>query len=130
LLSISNENGWAVTGSYETCLYCTESNVRQKGVAKPIQTQSRVPCECLFMDVTSIRCGKYWLVVDNATSFTWSFFLTTNIRIRWSYHYCWYSTNRPQKKAPVKYIKSDNTGENKVLEKQCLFMYASRLTTM
>jgi hypothetical protein len=82
LRKTAQENGWKVTGKFETCKDCQLSNANQKGVQKTTSDRSSIPGERLFIDITSIKKksiggNKYWLViVDDATNFTWSIFLT------------------------------------------------------
>ena len=72
LRATAKEKDWILTGKFETCQHCKESNAQQKGVAKSTDTQSTKPGERIFMDITSIRAfsfggKKFWLVlVDDA----------------------------------------------------------------
>jgi hypothetical protein len=122
LRATAKERGWKITGTFETCRECKEANAQQKGVSKTTATKSDIPGERLFIDITSVKHkslgGKqFWLViVDDATSFTWSYFLvkksdTTQAML--SFLNMIYSVG-----VTVKYIRCDNAGENLSLHKE------------
>jgi hypothetical protein len=124
LRKTAEHNGWKVTGRFETCRDCNESNAKQKGVQKTTADRSTTPGERLFMDITSIKKksiggSKFWLlVVDDATNFTWSFFLkqknhAAEAVIGLLLKLLGLGCN-------VKAIRCDNAGENKDLENKCL----------
>lgn len=123
LRATAKDNGWQVTGTFETCRDCHESNAKQKGVAKSTETKSDKPGERLFMDFTSIKSkslggGKFWLVVvDDATNLTWSYFLKKKNKLAKTM-----VSHLLQMKASgtkVKAIRCDNAGENRKLEDEC-----------
>ena len=71
-----------LTGSFQVCRACAEAKARQKNLGKKIKPSGdREPGEFLWMDVSSVSeksygGSKYWLlIVDDATSFSWSHFL-------------------------------------------------------
>jgi hypothetical protein len=120
LRSTAKEKNWKLTGKFETCRFCKESNAQQKGVAKSSDEQCKRPGERLFFDITSIKAysfggKKFWLViVDDATNLTWSFFLkqksdTAETAYTLLKHLNSHSVN-------IKYIRCDNAGENVSLE--------------
>jgi hypothetical protein len=124
LRKTAEHNGWKITGKFETCKDCSESNAKQKGVQKVTADRSVVPGERLFIDITSIKKksiggSKFWLVVvDDATNFTWSFFL------KQKNHAADAVINLLKKLlglgCKVKTIRCDNAGENKDLENKCI----------
>jgi len=81
--------GWKLTGTLEACEDCQMSNAQQKRVSKTTETQSEIPGERLFVDMSSVSKHKslggarVWLAaVDDTFSNTgesasYSFFYTT-----------------------------------------------------
>jgi hypothetical protein len=122
LRATAKERGWKITGTFETCRDCKESNAQQKAVSKTTSVKSTIPGERIFMDITSIKHvslggKKFWLVVvDDATSYTWSYFLAQKNHVAktmLSFLNMLHSLS-----IQTRYIRCDNAGENVSLEKQ------------
>jgi hypothetical protein len=123
LRKIAKEQGWNITGKFETCKDCKESNAKQKNVSKVSDSKSDIPGERLFIDITSIKDksiggSKFWLViVDDATNLTWSMFLKQKNHT--AKHLLPLLLQFRGIELPVKCIRCDNAGENKTLENKC-----------
>ena len=120
LRATAKEKNWKLTGKFETCRHCKESNAQQKGVSRTSNTQSTKPGERLFIDITSIQAHsfggkKFWLVVvDDATNLTWSFFLQQkNATAKEMFTLLKHLHSNG---VIIKYIRCDNAGENVALE--------------
>jgi hypothetical protein len=111
-----------VTGKLETCENCAMGKAKQKNVPKVNENVSTVPGERLYIDISSIKersigGSKFWLLaVDEATHMKWSFFLKSKDQTT--------ATMIPFLKElkakyfkSVKFIRCDNAGENRILEK-------------
>ena len=116
---------WTVTGVFEACTECQISNIKKKGVPKDgTEDKSTTPGERIFLDTTSIKIrsfggSKFWLViVDDATSFTWSIFLKT--KSEQVPRLMTFVRKMKARGTPVKKIRCDNAGENKSLQAACL----------
>ena len=75
----ANHYGWRLTGTLDPCEACQMSNAQQKKVPKSTETQSQVPGERIFVDMStvsehkSLGGAKVWLcAVDDATGCTWN----------------------------------------------------------
>jgi hypothetical protein len=116
--------GWNVTGPMLKCSDCGIGKAKQKSVPKMTQENSKstIAGERLFIDISSINSvsfggSKFWLLIlDDATDFTWSFFLKkkseTSLKVIELIKELKAKNNKV-----VKYIRLDNSGENKDLEK-------------
>ena len=114
---------WELTGKLEPCQDCLESNTRKKAVEKYTESKSHIPGERIFLDGTSIKHrslgGSRFLVVavDDATRHTWGRTLTkkseqNSVIMR-------FLRLMKSRGTPVKFIRLDNAGENKDLQKKC-----------
>ena len=117
--------GIELTGQFGVCENCGRAKSRQKNTSKDTVVRSKVAGERLFIDISSVKGvsiggSKYWLaIVDDFTDMTWSMFLKQKSE----------QVNRiidfirdlkVKLNLSVKYIRCDNAGENKSLEKRCL----------
>ena len=103
---------------------CQKSNIKQKGVSKNTDTKSTKPGERIFIDTTSIRHetfggSKYMIgIVDDCTSLMWGNMLKRKkdqVPTMVSF-----LRRMKARGTPIKYIRCDNAGENKELQKKCL----------
>jgi hypothetical protein len=73
--------GFNSSGVLETCEECAIAKAQQKNVNKNWLGSRNVPCERLYMDISSIKQrsfggAKFWaLIVDECTDYCWSFVL-------------------------------------------------------
>ena len=105
------------------CEDCKISKAKQKKVDKVDETRSQTPGERLCIDISSVKTSKankkFWVLVeDQASCMKWSFFVRNKdeqvepiIDLIKEIHT---TTERV-----VSFIRCDNAGENKLLEKQC-----------
>ena len=120
LRATAKEKDWILTGKFETCQHCKESNAQQKGVAKSSDIQSTKPGERIFLDITSIRAfsfggKKFWLVlVDDAINLNWSFFLKQKNETAKTVFNLFKHLHSHG--VIIKYVRCDNAGENVALE--------------
>ena len=126
LLRTTAENmGIKLTGKLEPCEICAQAKIRQANVPKKKEKQvpSR-PGYRFFIDISSFKHesmgGKrHWLiVVDKFSDCSHSFFLKTK-----SYQIkmipIWLQELKAKYGIDIKYIRLDNSGENKSLQKEC-----------
>ncbi len=119
---------WKVVGigtsPSEICDHCATAKSRQKNLRKWTEKKSEIAGERLFIDISSVKGesysgSKYWLLVlDDCTDHIWSYFLTAKSHTRKEMIILLKELSAKYGKA-VKYIRCDNAGENKVLEKEC-----------
>ena len=98
------------------CESCKIAKAKQANVNKVNETRSKIPCERLGIDISSVKIGnktmkKFWLlVVDEATGMKWSYFLKSkNDQVGVLVDHV---KELQQKGMKVKYIRCDNAGEN------------------
>ena len=126
LLRTTAENmGITLTGKLEPCEICAQVKIRQANVPK--QKEKRVPSRPgyrLFIDISSFKHEslgrrRHWLiVVDKFSDCSHSFFLKRKsdqialipIRIK---------ELKDKYGIDIKYVRLDNSGENKSLQKEC-----------
>ena len=115
---------WHVTGKMEPCVECQKSNIKQKGVSKYTDTKSTKPGERIFIDTTSIKHetlggSKYMIgIVDDCTSLMWGNMLKRKKdQVPTMVNFL---RRMKARGTPIKYIRCDNAGENKELQKKCL----------
>ena len=117
--------GIKLTGKLEPCETCTQAKIRQANVPKKKEKQvpSR-PGYRLFIDISSFKHesmgGKrHWLiVVDEFNDCSHSFFLkrkSDQIEIL----PVWIKELKAKYGIDIKYIRLDNSGENRSLQKEC-----------
>jgi hypothetical protein len=110
-------------GEMEVCEACALAKTRQKNT-KVTDNVSEIPGERLFIDISSMKKksyggAKFWcLLVDDCTNFCWSIFLKKKSdQVKEIIRLLKKIISVDKKK--VKYIRCDNAGENKSLEKAC-----------
>ena len=125
LRTTAEDMGIKLTGKLEPCEICAQAKIRQANVPKKKEKQvpSR-PGYRLFIDISSFKHesmgGKrHWLiVVDEFSDCSHSFFLKKKsdqiemIPI-------WIKELKAKYGIDIKYIRLDNSGENKSLQKEC-----------
>ena len=122
LVGTSERLKWTLTKQVTTdCSDCLVGKAKRMKLNKESENQSKVPGERLMIDISSVktqnskRIGKYWLlVVDEATSMKWSFFLKSKdaqVQLLTGF-----IKNLQEQGKPVKYIRCDNAGENLSLQ--------------
>jgi len=124
LIGTSKKLGWTLTGEDTIkCESCMISKARRANLPREAKNQSTTPGERIMIDISSVKStgnstsGRFWLlVVDEATSMKWSFFLKTKsqqVTVLQSF-----LKTLKEIDHPVKYIRCDNAGENYSLKKQ------------
>ena len=120
----AKHHGVALKGKLEPCEPCAESKSRQKDVSKSLVPRSKQKSERIFLDGTSVKHtsvggSKHWVVaLDDATNKLWSFFMKNKdgqVDLLLDHF-----KDLKAKGTPVKFVRCDNAGENKSLEKACL----------
>ena len=116
--------GWKLTGKWQICEHCTQAKIRQQNIGHGSNQPSKVKGERLYIDVSNIKGRsyggtKFWnLIVDEATRMKWSVCLKQKsdlgkemVKFLRELH--------KKDKVTVKYIRCDNSGENKKLMELC-----------
>ena len=117
--------GIKLTGKLEPCETCTQAKIRQENVPKKKEKQvpSR-PGYRLFIDISPFKHGsmggkRHWLiVVDEFSDCSHSFFLkrkSDQIELL----PVWIKELKAKYGIDIKYIRLDNSGENRSLQKEC-----------
>ena len=125
LRSTAENMGIKLTGKLEPCEICAQAKIRQANVPKKKEKQvpSR-PGYRLFIDISSFKhesMGGKWhwlLVVDEFSDCSHSFFLkrkSDQIKMI----PIWIKELKAKYGIDIKYIRLDNSGENKSLQKEC-----------
>ena len=121
----ADDMGIKLTGKLEPCEICAQAKLRQANVPKKKEKQvpSR-PGYRLFIDISSFKHesmgGKrHWLIVVGEFSYcSHSFFLkrkSDEIKIL----PIWIKELKAKYETDIKYIRLDNSGENRSLQKEC-----------
>ena len=126
LLRTTAENmGIKLTGKLEPCEICAQAKIRQANIPKKKEKQPPTrPGYRLFIDISSFKHesmgGKrHWLIaVDEFSDCSHSFFLKRKsdqiVMIP-----IWLKRLKARYGIDVKYIRLDNSGENRSLQKEC-----------
>ena len=121
--------GITLTGDLRSCVPCNLAKIHDLPISKKNGVpRTGTPGERIFLDVSyfpnpSIANNKYWLlIVDDATDMCWSFFLKAKSDLAQTVIHFLYTMRH--RGTPVKYIRLDNSGENRSLQQQTtkLFM--------
>jgi len=122
--STAKHCGWKLTGTLEACEDYQISNAQQKKVSKTTETQSKMPGERLFVDMSSVSKHKslggarVWLAaVDDATGHTWSHLIEKNSHAPKNLRTLVRRLN--DRGNPVKCIRMDDAGELKKFAEDC-----------
>ena len=125
LRTAAEDMGIKLTGKLEPCEICAQVKIRLSNVPKKKEKQvpSR-PEYRLFIDISSFKHGsmggkRHWLiVVDEFSDYSHSFFLkrkSDQIEIP----PIWIKELKAKYGIDIKYIRLDNSGENKSLQNKC-----------
>ncbi len=117
--------GWKIGGKLRPCKSCGIAKAKQKSVSIQLQPKSDTPGERMFLDISSIKGesfgqSKFWLMaLDDCTDYAKSFFLkkkgdTAETIVSYVLDL------KERSKIVVKYIRCDDAGENRALEKTCI----------
>ena len=125
LRSTADNMGIKLTGKLEPCEICAQAKIRQANVPKKKEKQvpSR-PGYRLFIDISSFKHesmgGKrHWvIVVDEFSNCSHSFFLKRKSE-QIEMIPIWIKELKAKYGIDIKYIRLDNSGENKSLQKEC-----------
>ena len=117
--------GIKLTGKLDPCEACTQAKIRQANIPKNKEPQvpSR-PGYRLFIDISSFKHesmgGKrHWLiVVDEFSDCSHSFFLKSKSD-QIELFPAWMKELKAKYGIDIKYVRLDNSGENRVLQKEC-----------
>ena len=110
--------GITLQGPFPSCESCVLSKMKQKSVQKYTETKALDKGERLFMDISHVSGkisggSKYWLlIVDEATQFQWSYFLSSKKQTKMKLIEL-VTDLKASNNVTVKTIRCDNTGENK-----------------
>ena len=112
-----------LTGKVNNCLSCSLEKIRQKNIPKKNEDKSKNPGERMYLGIPSMRKPSMGgrqhcvMLVDKATKYKKTFFLKTkNEQVEPIID--WIKALKARHKIQVKIIRCDNTGENKVLERE------------
>ena len=121
----SKKLGWKITGNDKNvCLGCALSKAQQKKVQKVTGTKATRPGERLFIDISSLMkpsiggSKHLGLIVDDYSDYCWDVYLKTKDQLTQQVLPILKKLYVSGKS--VKYIRCDNAGENRTLEKNCL----------
>jgi hypothetical protein len=113
--------GIPLYGTLDPCVHCSLANIRHSPIPKKQQSIRHFkPMEKFYIDVSkfahpSIAGSKYWLlIVDDATDFTWSFFLKDKSES--TIQMLSFLKHQFHKGFSPKIIRLDNSGENQKLK--------------
>jgi hypothetical protein len=116
--------GIKVTGKVEPCYECSISKARQKDTSKHTESKLTTPAERLFIYISSSKAisfggSKYWmLIVDDYTDKCWSAFMPKKSDLSQRVVNM-VKQLKAQYGKTVKFIRLDDSGENKALESLC-----------
>jgi hypothetical protein len=107
-------------GYLKPCVQCSLANIHRNPINKEATTCSSLPGEQIFIDMSklthpTVANNKFWLiVVDDATDYTWSYFLQpksdTTEKLLHFIH------GMKERGTPVHRIRCDNAAENRSLQ--------------
>ena len=117
--------GIELSGKLQKCEHCVIEKIRKKNIPKNVEYTIEKPGELMYLDISSMKQAsgggnKHWiLLVDRATDFKISWFVKKkNDQIEVVSKFL--SNLKASNNIQVKYIRLDNSGENKALEQECL----------
>ncbi len=124
LLATSKRLNWNLSSPIANqCKDCLKGKANRLRLNQEAGSQSKIPGARLMIDISSVKSkemtkvGKFWLlVVDEATSMKWSFFLSTKLAqvpllIR-------FIKGLKEQGKQVKFIRCNNAGKNASLKKK------------
>ena len=113
-----------LTGTIETCHVCVLAKAKKKAVRKENQNQSTKAGERIYVDINyimhkSIAGSQYWiLIVDEATRFKWGKYIKYKSDLAEVMIKRIKTMNNMNR--IVKYIRCNNSGENKLIEQELI----------
>ena len=116
-------HGLKLKGELKVCEDCAIAKARQKNVNQDWKEGSQKPGERVYLDISSIKDKSYsgsrfWvLVVDDYTDYCWSLFLKSKSDLKTKFKTLLSDLNVAG--INVKYIRCDDSGENKALFEEC-----------
>eukprot|EP00984_Skeletonema_dohrnii_P022875 scaffold11976_cov67-Skeletonema_dohrnii-CCMP3373.AAC.1 len=116
--------GLKVTGSFKPCEGCFVGKAKKTNVSKEPNERSNIPGERLFIDIsspkqTSLGGKKHWLLaLDDCTDSSWSWFMKKKDE-QYTHLIGHIKDLKAKHNRVVKYIRCDNSGENRKLEELC-----------
>jgi hypothetical protein len=117
----ASAHGIKLEGELKPCFDCQIGNARKKNVAKTTAVIADSIGERIYVDISSIKAtsyggNKFWvLVVDDKTNKSWSFFVKhKDDQVE---PLMGFLREMVKNGTPVKYIRLDNSGENKSWQK-------------
>ena len=119
----AKENKIELKGKFEKCVDCGLAKARQKNVPKLAANKVTRRCERLYLDISGIKHkslggSKFWvLLVDEFTRYKWSVFLKNKSDLATKILPLLKEINKLDS---INYLRCDNAGENKILEKHCM----------
>ena len=116
-------HGLRLKGDLKICEDCAVAKARQKNVNQDWKEGSRTPGERVYLDISSIKNKSYggsrfWvLIVDDYTDYCWSIFLKAKSDLKAKVTTL--LTDLKIAGVNVKFIRCDDSGENKALFEEC-----------
>jgi hypothetical protein len=116
-------HGLKLKGDFKVFKDCAVAKARQKNLNKDWKGGSQVPGESVYLDISSIRDESYggscfWvLLVDDYTDYFWIIFLNNKSDLKSKVMTL--LTDLKIAEINVKYIRWDDSGENKALFEAC-----------
>jgi hypothetical protein len=116
-------HGLKLKGNFKVCKDCAVAKARQKNLKKDWKGGSQVSGERFYLDISSIRDEIYggscfWaLLVDDCSDYCWSIFLKNKSELKSKVMTL--LTDLKIAETNVKYIRCDDSGENKALFDAC-----------
>jgi hypothetical protein len=113
-----------LTGKFEDCEYCGVAKEKLKRIDKTNDNKTNIPGYRIYVDVSTIEATsaggkKHWmLIVDESTSYKWSFFLKKKLDLL--EQLVEFLKSREQTEYPVQRVRMDNSGENKYFQSNVL----------
>ena len=140
-VATAHKNGWKIDHNNlnDTCKSCQIGKAKRKDLHREAKNKSNIAGERLMIDMSLVKgnnqkqVGKFWLlIVNKAANMKWSFFLARKSD-QSQVIKDFVKQLRGMKPKSVKYIRCNNAGENKVLEKTLgesgiIFEYTGRET--
>jgi hypothetical protein len=127
LRNMAEYYGLKLRGKFNTCFECSLAKMRQRNVGKTTKKTSKIPCEQLMVDISSVQSpsfggSKFWIMVlDDCTDMCWSMFVSAKSHLP-EQVVLLSKKLQSDKQYPIKHIvkaiQCDNAGENKALEKR------------
>jgi hypothetical protein len=112
-----------LSGKFQTCEECAIPKSRQNNINKKWKGGNQFPGKRLYLDISSVRDASNRgskfraLIVNNYTEFFWSIFLKNKSEMKDKIFTL--LSNLSIARIDVKYIRCNNSGENKSFQNAC-----------